>query len=296
MRSRSLSRRARLPAGIRTGRCRPARRNGSGQPKSAAPRRRSSPTERSSRRPSTTSTRSTNGLQELAFLNSGVRIRFHDTRVDEGDEFYYERGIIEFVEHLNRASDALHQRCDLLLRRSGRNRFRNRDAVHGRVHGKRAFVRQQHQHDRRRYARLRVPFRPDPDAEQLRQEGEHLQGPGADRRRFPRRSDGGDLGSRAASAVRRPDEDQAGQQRSRRHRRLRPSARRWRNTWRRIPRTAKTIVRKGVLAAEAREAARKAKDVLRKRKNVLGGGGLPGKLRDCISKEMETMRVVPGRR
>ena len=53
------------------------------------------------------------------------------------------------------------------------------------------------------------------------------------------------------------------------------------------PKTAKTIVRKGVLAAEAREAARKAKDVLRKRKNVLGGGGLPGKLRDCISKEME---------
>jgi DNA gyrase subunit B len=53
------------------------------------------------------------------------------------------------------------------------------------------------------------------------------------------------------------------------------------------PRQAKSIVRKGVLAAEAREAARKAKDVLRKRKSVLGGGGLPGKLRDCISKEME---------
>ncbi|MCH2401627.1 MAG: toprim domain-containing protein, partial [Pirellulales bacterium] len=53
------------------------------------------------------------------------------------------------------------------------------------------------------------------------------------------------------------------------------------------PKVAKTIVRKGVLAAEAREAARKAKDVLRKRKNALSGGGLPGKLRDCISNEME---------
>ncbi len=52
------------------------------------------------------------------------------------------------------------------------------------------------------------------------------------------------------------------------------------------PRTAKTIVRKGLLAAEAREAARKAKDLLRKRKDALGGGGLPGKLRDCISKNM----------
>jgi DNA gyrase subunit B len=58
------------------------------------------------------------------------------------------------------------------------------------------------------------------------------------------------------------------------------------------PQVAKTIVRKGVLAAEAREAARKAKDVLRKRKNVLGGGGLPGKLRDCISKEMESANCI----
>ena len=53
------------------------------------------------------------------------------------------------------------------------------------------------------------------------------------------------------------------------------------------PKVAKTIVRKGMLAAEAREAARKAKDILRKRKDALGGGGLPGKLRDCISREME---------
>ena len=53
------------------------------------------------------------------------------------------------------------------------------------------------------------------------------------------------------------------------------------------PKVAKTIVRKGLLAAEAREAARKAKALLRERKGALSGGGLPGKLRDCISKEME---------
>ena len=53
------------------------------------------------------------------------------------------------------------------------------------------------------------------------------------------------------------------------------------------PRVAQTIVRKGLLAAEAREAARKAKDLLRKRKDALGGGGLPGKLRDCISKNRD---------
>ena len=47
-------------------------------------------------------------LQELAFLNSGVRIIFKDARTNEGDEFYYERGIIEYVEHINRSSDAIH--------------------------------------------------------------------------------------------------------------------------------------------------------------------------------------------
>ncbi len=53
------------------------------------------------------------------------------------------------------------------------------------------------------------------------------------------------------------------------------------------PKVAKTIVRKGLLAAEAREAARKAKEILRKRKDALASGGLPGKLRDCISREVE---------
>ena len=42
-----------------------------------------------------------------------------------------------------------------------------------------------------------------------------------------------------------------------------------------------------MLAAEAREAARKAKQLLRDRKGILSGGGLPGKLRDCTSKQVD---------
>ncbi len=52
-------------------------------------------------------------LQELAFLNSGVHIKFLDERNGEGGDFKYERGIVEFVEHLNRASDTLH--TDVIL-------------------------------------------------------------------------------------------------------------------------------------------------------------------------------------
>ncbi|HKB41690.1 MAG TPA: toprim domain-containing protein, partial [Gemmataceae bacterium] len=49
----------------------------------------------------------------------------------------------------------------------------------------------------------------------------------------------------------------------------------------------KKIVQKVALAAEAREAASKAKKALRDRKSILSGGGLPGKLMDCTSRERD---------
>ncbi|MDP3892510.1 DNA topoisomerase (ATP-hydrolyzing) subunit B [Nocardioides sp.] len=49
------------------------------------------------------------------------------------------------------------------------------------------------------------------------------------------------------------------------------------------PAEGKDIVRKAQAAASARIAARKARDLARNRKGLLGGGGLPGKLSDCQS-------------
>ena len=50
------------------------------------------------------------------------------------------------------------------------------------------------------------------------------------------------------------------------------------------PKEAKKIIDKVILAATARHAARKAREMVQ-RKNVLTGGGLPGKLSDCSSKD-----------
>jgi DNA gyrase subunit B len=51
------------------------------------------------------------------------------------------------------------------------------------------------------------------------------------------------------------------------------------------PKIAQKIVEKGILAAEAREASRKARDLARKRKGALDGNGMPGKLLDCLEKD-----------
>jgi len=56
------------------------------------------------------------------------------------------------------------------------------------------------------------------------------------------------------------------------------------------PSVARLIVDKSVLASKARDAARKARDLTR-RKGVLEGGGLPGQLADCQSKDPSECEV-----
>jgi DNA gyrase subunit B len=53
------------------------------------------------------------------------------------------------------------------------------------------------------------------------------------------------------------------------------------------PKEATRICKKIALAAEARIAAKKARDALIDRKKILGGGGLPGKLMDCSTRNRE---------
>jgi DNA gyrase subunit B len=63
------------------------------------------------------------------------------------------------------------------------------------------------------------------------------------------------------------------------------------NDWfERNPLVAKEIIRKALQAASARLAARKARETAR-RKGLLEGGGMPGKLKDCQSKDPSLSEV-----
>lgn len=225
-------------------------------------------------------------LQELAFLNSGVHIRFHDERNGEGGDFKYERGIVEFVEHLNRASDVLHPdvirfvgaregvEFEIALQYSSeytenvQSYVNNIHTIEGGTHVsgfRSAITRTLNNYGRKENLFKNIT----PGGDDFR-EGlttvisvrvPHPQFEGQTKTKLGNGEVEGIINNGVGEQLGKYLEEN--------------------------PRVAKAIVRKGLLAAEAREAARKAKDLLRKRKDALGGGGLPGKLRDCISKNME---------
>src|SRR5262249_33865942 len=57
------------------------------------------------------------------------------------------------------------------------------------------------------------------------------------------------------------------------------------------PKEAQKVLKKVILAAEAREAAAKAKKALKERKSILSGGGLPGKLMDCTTRDRDASEL-----
>jgi DNA gyrase subunit B len=225
-------------------------------------------------------------LQELAFLNRGVRIKFFDERIKEGEDFLYERGIVQFVEYLNRASEPLHPEVikfegetegvgfEIALQYSSEytenlhSYVNNICTVEGGTHvsGFRAALTRA----LNTYGKKENLFSDlVPTGEDFR-EGlttvistrvPHPQFEGQTKTKLGNSEVEGIITTAVHDSLSKYLEQN--------------------------PKTAKAMVRKGVNAAEAREAARKAKDLLRKRKDALGGGGLPGKLRDCISREME---------
>ena len=229
-------------------------------------------------------------LQELAFLNSGVRIIFKDARTDETDEFYYERGIIEYVEHLNRASDPIHKDVIYMTGESEGVGYEialqyttdHTEKVH-------SFANNINTHEG----------------------GTHVSGfrsaltrtlnsYGKNNKMYPKdlSVSGEDFreGITAILSVKVPEPQFEGQTKTKLGNNevdgIISSAfgEFFKVFLEENPSAAKMIIKKGIQAAEAREAAKAAREKIR-RKSVLGGSGLPGKLRDCLSDDVEKCEI-----
>ena len=57
-----------------------------------------------------------NRLRELAFLNKGIKITLIDEKQDKKGTYYYEGGVVSFVEHLNKNKTPLHNKIIYLAK------------------------------------------------------------------------------------------------------------------------------------------------------------------------------------
>lgn len=224
-------------------------------------------------------------LQELAFLNAGVRIRILDERTGERDEFHYPNGLIEFVKWLNRTETPLY---DQII------------TINGSLDNIEVAVTIQHNDG------FNENVRTFGNCVNNYLGGTHLSGfraaltrvvnaYGKREKLFEEIVPSGDdfrEGLVAVVAVRVPDPQFQGQTKEKL---VNASVEGVVNSivgeqlakyMEENPTIAKRIAQKGLMAAEAREAARKSREMVR-RKGALTSGGLPEKLRDCRSRELD---------
>jgi len=232
-------------------------------------------------------------MQDLAFLNRGVTIEIHDDRSDQQETYCYKNGIIDFVHHLNRASDVLHEDVfyiegsetieeDNVVGYEIALQYTNDYTEH--LH---SYVNNIHTHEggthetgfRKALTRVLNTYglkekilknsKEVPTGDDVREgmtvilsaKVAHPQFEGQTKTKLGNREVETVISSNFGKALEKYLEEN--------------------------PKSARIIIQKGIIAMEAREAAKKARLLMRKRKDVLGGGSLPGKLRDCISKDME---------
>jgi DNA gyrase subunit B len=228
-----------------------------------------------------------NRLRELAYLTPGLAIKLTDERTGKEESFLFKGGIREFVEHINRSDDALHPTIQFKDERDGirvdvafqyiasdleqirgfsNNIYNPGGGVH--VSGLRAALTRtintyggKANLIKENLTLIGEDFREgltsvisiwSPDPTYNNQAKERLETP---------KEIEGIVSSVVSEHLGRFLEEN--------------------------PTIAKKIVQKVVLAAEAREAAAKARKALKDRKNILSGGGLPGKLMDCTSKNRD---------
>lgn len=214
-------------------------------------------------------------LRELAFLNKGIRIIIKDERSDKEHTFQYEGGIVEFVKHIDKNKNALHEpiyfskvkdkvNIEVALQYNESYNtslftfVNNINTIHGGTH--------------------LIGFR----TALLRALNSHV-----DKMKDVRLSADDVLeGLTAVVSVKIPEPQFEGQTKAKlgnpevKSIAYSITADSLTNYFNENPQVIRTILEKTINAAKAREAARKARELTR-RKGALDGGSLPGKLADC---------------
>jgi DNA gyrase subunit B len=226
-----------------------------------------------------------NRLRELAFLNSGLRIRFTDERSDRSVEFRYDGGITEFVKHLNRNRVGLHkkpiygtgERDDVVVEFA----MEYTDGYQENIY---SFANNINTHEGGthmtgfRGALTRVCNDYAKKSKLIKNEKTSLSG------------DDVREGLTAVLSVKVPEPQFEGQTKTKLgNSEVRGIVESLVNDalgmfFEENPAVAKRIIEKSLGAARARDAARKARELAR-RKNVLEGSTLPGKLADCSERD-----------
>ncbi|MDR1484517.1 MAG: DNA gyrase subunit B [Planctomycetaceae bacterium] len=227
-------------------------------------------------------------LQDLAFINKGIKIIYRDARVGSEDIFQYERGLIDFIENMNRSTDPAHNDIlhfagesdgvfvDVAMQytveytENLRSYVNNIYTIDGGTHlsgFKTALTRTLNN-----YGKNQSMFKDKavvPSGDDFREGLSAVLSLRVPNPRFEGQTKTKLTNSEVESVVNSVLGEQLAKY-------LEEN-----------PKTAQIIVKKGIVAAEARESARKARALVRERKGALSFGGLPGKLRDCTSKEVD---------
>jgi DNA gyrase subunit B len=220
-------------------------------------------------------------MRELAFLNKGIKIIIEDERDESKHEFYYEGGILSFVEFMNKSKNPLHspiyfekgkEGIHLEISMQYNDGFQdnvftfanNINTTEGGTHlmgFKAALTKTLNKY-----------------AEQNKMDKVKLS------------SDDVREGLVAVISVKLSEPQFEGQTKTKLgNSNVKGIVESLVNTGlgnflEENPNVAKLIIMKSVQAAKAREAARKARDLAR-RKGALNGGSLPGKLADCSNRD-----------
>ncbi len=224
-------------------------------------------------------------LRELAFLNRGAKITLKEEATGRDEEFKYDGGIMEFVQHLNRNKSPMHadviyferEKEDVVVEIAMQYSdaynetiftfANNINTIEGGTHlsGFRSALTR----TVNAYAKSNKLIKDDKQA-----------------------MGGDDIreGITAVLSVKIPDPQFEGQTKTKLgNGEVEGIVQQIVNDelgtyFEENPNVARTIIEKAVVAAQARSAARKARDLAR-RKGALESGGLPGKLADCSSRD-----------